>query len=244
VTLADSHCLDLLEQGLRRHPLDRALLLAAQADAAQAWPDLPLGVRDAQLVALRSNWFGPEFQAVLRCESCGEMLSATLDLRSLPPAPATSEIRVGEHRVRLPTTRDLAALADPAGTLPQDDADAAARRLLQRLAEPAGDRPASAVSSSHAVDIEAALEAADPLAHVEVELVCERCGHRHNRALDIAACLWDDVQAQGERVLAEVDALASAYGWTEGEILAMPATRRRLYLERLARRGSSARRAS
>lgn len=244
MTLADTRCLDLLEQGLMRHPLDRALLLAAQADAAQPWADLPLGVRDAQLVALRSNWFGNEFQTVLRCESCGEMLSATLDLRNLPPAPATNEIHVGEYSVRLPTTRDLAALAEPAGTLPQDGADAAALCLLQRLTEPAADSPASPVSHSNAVDIEAALEAADPLAHVEVDLVCEHCSHRHTRALDIAACLWDDVQAQGERVLAEVDALASAYGWTEGEILSMPTTRRRLYLERLARRGLTARRAS
>jgi hypothetical protein len=238
VTLADARCLDLLEQGLARHPLDRALLLAAQADASQPWADVPLGVRDAQLVALRSAWFGPEFQTVLRCESCGEMLSATLDLRSLPPAPATCEVRVGGQCVRLPTTRDLAALAERAGALSEDDAAAAALCLLKRLTDPTPDEPDTAHAGAVAMDaaLDAALEAADPLAHVEVELTCERCGHRHARALDIAACLWDDVQAQGERVLAEVDALASAYGWNEGEILSMPSTRRRLYMERLARR--------
>ena len=235
MTLADAHCLDLLEQGALRHPLDRALLLAAQADAAQPWADLPLGVRDAQLVALRCAWFGPEFSTVLRCEACGEMLSATLDLRSLPPAPATHALCLGGLQVRLPTTRDLAALVQGAGPALQDDTEAATH-LLARLTQ---GEPAAATA---AADIEAALETADPLAHVEIELVCERCGHRHTRALDVAECLWDDVQAQAEGVLAEVDALAAAYGWTEREILAMPATRRRLYLQRLAQRGAFGRR--
>jgi hypothetical protein len=51
MALPDPHCLALYEQGLTRHPIDRALLLAATADGAD-WADRPLGERDAQLIAL------------------------------------------------------------------------------------------------------------------------------------------------------------------------------------------------
>lgn len=242
--LSEDQCLSLLEQGAARHPLDRALLLAAQAGHAEPWADVPLGVRDAQLAALRTVWFGPELQVMLRCPACGEMLSAAIDLRALPAAPAANEVRLQGRAWRLPTTRDLAAVVaspDDAADDEEDNEairDRAARRLLSRLAidAQADARPSDAAPDLQA--IESALDAADPLAHLEIEFGCERCGHRHARPLDIAACLWDDVAARAEQLLGEVHALACAYGWTQGEILGLSAARRQLYLERLQRVGA------
>ncbi|MBC7992310.1 MAG: hypothetical protein H7Z15_03590, partial [Rhizobacter sp.] len=56
--LSDNECLALVERGTPRHPLDRALLLAAVAEPGVAWADRSLGLRDACLMRLRSAWFG------------------------------------------------------------------------------------------------------------------------------------------------------------------------------------------
>jgi hypothetical protein len=42
---------------------------------------------------------------------------------------------------------------------------------------------------------------------------------------------WSEISAEARRLLLEVHNLASAYGWSESDILSMSALRRRYYLE-------------
>jgi len=51
----------------------------------------------------------------------------------------------------------------------------------------------------------------------------------------VTGLLTDRVADQAQRVFLDVADLASAYGWSEPQILALPEPRRRAYLE-LARR--------
>jgi hypothetical protein len=81
--------------------------------------------------------------------------------------------------------------------------------------------------------IEDALAAADPRAGVQLALTCPACAHEWLLRFDAISFLWSDVTAGAERVLADVDALARAYGWSESEILAMSARRRAMYVERI-----------
>jgi hypothetical protein len=223
--LSDDRCLALWERGAARHPLDRALLLAAEAAPEADWADRPLGARDAALLALRCEWFGAAFEAQVGCPACGEALAFTLDLRAFAqPAPREEiSVAVGTSRFRRPTSRDLATLVEAAGV------DEAAQALLERLALD-GVRAWSAEERSA---IEAALDAADPLAHVTLDLACAHCAHRWPAPLDIGSSLWDEVAARAEQLLDEVHALAGAYGWSEPEILALPPARRRRYIERV-----------
>jgi hypothetical protein len=48
---------------------------------------------------------------------------------------------------------------------------------------------------------------------------------------DMPAYFWSEIQMGARRLLQEVHALASAYGWRESEILMLSAARRRAYLE-------------
>ncbi len=222
----DSDCLLLAERGATRHPLDRALLLAAVAQPEIDWADRPLGARDVCLIALRCAWFGPSFDAVLACKACGELLSLQVDLRRFaePASESDSPVNVQGLRFRRPTTRDLAAIT---GRLDVDDA---AEALLQRLAldgVPAG------WSSDERAEVEAALDAADPLAHLTLDVSCEHCGHGFAAPLDIATALWEELAAHTARVIDDVHLLATAYGWTEPQILAMSPARRGLYKQRL-----------
>jgi hypothetical protein len=72
---------------------------------------------------------------------------------------------------------------------------------------------------------------ADPMAEILMDLTCPECGHRSNKALDLVAFLWSEIEARAKRLLWEIHALASAYGWPERDILALSDHRRRLYLE-------------
>jgi hypothetical protein len=53
---------------------------------------------------------------------------------------------------------------------------------------------------------------------------------RSTAQLDAGVLLWDEIDARARALLAEVHTLASAYGWSEGEILSLGAARRASYL--------------
>lgn len=77
----------------------------------------------------------------------------------------------------------------------------------------------------------AAAEDADPGAELTLEIACPECGAATPAELDIAAYLWTELDAWARDLLLDVHLLASAYGWSEPEILALSPLRRRYYLE-------------
>lgn len=219
------------ELGRGRHPIDRAVLLHALAEPdadPNALADQPLGRRNRAVLALRTATFGRQLPAWLDCPACGERLELSLDSATLEAlaAPADGPVEVAGLRFRLPTSRDLAAVAG------DTSADAAALHLLEHCLIAAPDAPTPALSTL----IEAAsdaLEQADPWADPSFDSTCGACGHSWDVRLDIAAFLWDELDARARRLLDEVHLLASAYGWPEADILALSEPRRAAYLQRV-----------
>ncbi|MFE6990250.1 hypothetical protein ACFVFN_19020, partial [Streptomyces pharetrae] len=76
-----------------------------------------------------------------------------------------------------------------------------------------------------------AAEAADPAADVTLNVACPECGRATRAELDIASYLWTELDAWARDLLLDVHLLATAYGWSEPEILALSPLRRRYYLE-------------
>jgi len=76
-----------------------------------------------------------------------------------------------------------------------------------------------------------ALDAADPLLAPAIALTCAACGFDWRLLVDPAALLWHAVDAGARSLAADVADLARAFGWSEVEVVALPASRRRLYLE-------------
>lgn len=229
---------------------DLALVEAwAEAQRAPAWqrparllaalgalPDdgaapLPLGVVGAAaLRAARAAWPGP-LEAHAPCRACGEPLAVELPAEAIlalaPDAGATAEVACDGYRLtlRAPAAEDLAAVADA------PDAEAAARRLLLRCtlaAEPPllADPPPALLEAA-----EAAIEALDPLAALSLAVACPSCGTAQEPEADLGAWGLALLEARVRRLFGEVHRLASAYGWTEREILALGPARRRAYLE-------------
>jgi hypothetical protein len=229
---AAARLIDAWDSGLVQHPVDRALTIAGcYTDLdRRALAALSIGERDALLLEIRRLVAGDRLCGICRCEACGEGNEFDLDAAVLP-RPAAPPDRVvtamvgGRNlRVRLPNSFDLAAVVDA------PDDDAATRAIVERclLDEvPIDDHVVGAVDR--------AMEAAEGVAAVAVNFACSACGAANRAPLDIASFLWVELAERIARVVDDVDILASAYGWSEADILAMPERRRALYVERVRR---------
>jgi hypothetical protein len=223
--------LAIWEQGCTRHAIDRALLLFAAACPELPFDrlaDRPLGERNAALFGLRQSMFGSKMCAYIDCPACAERMQLELHTEMFVPpagaADASDEFEAAGFRFRRPTSRDLCAI------VPRADEQSAAAQLLERccVARPEGASPE--VLHGLIETIEARLESLDPCADIRLRLVCDNCQHQWAAPFDIAAVLWDEVEARARGLLDVVHALALAYGWSERDILALGESRRTAYL--------------
>lgn len=69
------------------------------------------------------------------------------------------------------------------------------------------------------------------MADARVAGACAGCGNPWEVAFDAASFFAAELGVQARRSLSEVATLARAFGWSEAAILALPAARRRAYLD-------------
>ena len=225
--------LDVWDAGHALPPVLRALALLtfARPDLSpESASELPIGRRDAELLTLRERLFGPHVVAWARCAACTERfeLSFTVsDIRVAPADEPTMLLRRGDYavRVRAANSADLMAVVTERALVARCTLEAR-RGGVDVLADELPDDIAVALAD--------AMGLADPQADVRVMTVCPACGHEGEAQLDVAAFLWREVDAWAARTLDEVHTLASAYGWSEREILSMSAARRRRYVAMIA----------
>lgn len=238
--LSAAAILDLWERGAARHPVERDLLTLAAASPGASVAELAqlsIGQRDALLLAVRERTFGPRLAGFARCPSCDSPLEFNLRVADLTngagaACPATELTEQADGitvRFRLPTSLDLLSLASDRAP------GAAGQRLLERcVLEVDGTAPHDAqqrLPDTLRRRIAERMAAADPLAEILFDLACPDCGERWQQLFDPGAFLWAELAARARRLLAEVHALARAYGWREADILALSSQRRRWYLE-------------
>jgi hypothetical protein len=222
----------------------QALMLLAVASPDASGEDLAklsVGQCDGRLLALRVALFGSRLIGLTACSQCGQQLELNIDAADIrtdaePPAQERLMVNSGDYQAhfRLPNSEDLAAIADDGET----DEAAIIHRLFSRcLFEVRRNGRKQRLDSSHSLPpalieaIAAEMEKADPQANVQLSLNCADCGHQWLSAFDIGSFLWSEIDSWARRVLGEVCALASAFGWREADILAMSAQRRQLYLQ-------------
>lgn len=237
--LSAAELLTVRERGAGGSPAQRALLLLTAA-----CDDLPpesvrqfcAGERDARLLDLHERVFGATVPCLAECPACRE--SVEWDLRSESLRLAGPETENGEHHLtfqefemsfRLPTAGDLAAIdgrADPAANR---------RQLLRACIHQArrdGEQISNAELPAEAVAaLSQRMAELDPQADLQFNLHCPQCAHEWIEPFDIGAFFWTELQAAAGRLLREVHELASAYGWSETDILALSPQRRQAYLE-------------
>ncbi len=232
-TLSPPELLEMWEQGGRQHPLDRALTLLAAAcpeTSREELSRLSIGERDRLLLALRRQVFGPRLEVFAECPRCRAEMEFAMNvdniLAGVPDqsgAERSLEMEGLNISFRLPSSLDLAAVA---GLGPVEAHD----RLLERCVLSVA-RGGKAVDGRLLEDVVAKLAErmgeSEPLSEMQISLQCVACGHRWTLLLDVLTYLWDELGLEARRLLGQVHALAQSYGWSETEILAMTAWRRR-----------------
>lgn len=242
-SLSASELLRLWERGLPQHGVERALTLLGATnpeESPEALARLSIGARDARLLRLRERTFGPQLMSIAVCPQCSERLEFNLSVEEIMARSENGEqarfsLSVGNYEVefRLPDSLDLLSIASGA------DINRAERLLLARcLLSTRQDGAEKTFDELPAEVIEAVVDEmgrVNPQSDVQLALNCPQCGHLWQLAFDIVSFFWSELNAWAQRVLREVHALASAYGWREEEILALSAWRRQVYLGMIGR---------
>lgn len=212
-----------------RADLVTGLLAGCSADGdTETWWAQPLGVRIAALLRLLQCSLGGEsLDLAIRCgqADCGEGFEISLPYAALQP-PLTRAVACElpgrrEVNLRLATGDDLRRWRE-AGA---ESGEAALGLMIRSLL----------VSGEAGVDDEPALADAiaahDPLVDFHVSCRCPGCGAEQALAIDLEAQALSRFAALQRVLLREVHLFASHYGWTEPEVLAVPAQRRARYRE-------------
>ncbi len=244
-SLNATEMLDVWEHGLNQPNLQRGLILLAAA-SPELDPDavakLSIGVRDTRLLQLREWMFGSNLNNTALCPQCGERVEWEGNTRDFIKHALVEDDAVEEYdlemdnyhvRFRLPNSLDMVSIM---GLAESDNSNAnnklATQALLERCiitnesSSNVGDLPDNVLDA-----LSGKIEALDPLAVISTTLTCPECSHQWVSLFDIASFLWAEINAWAERTLLTIKQLASAFGWTESEILGLSPFRRQLYLE-------------
>lgn len=223
-------------------PVDCALALVHLSDSVgpEDAAALPLGARDRLLLELRARIFGDTLTMSCECVACGAPLElnsqASALLNSSAPIAGGAEaaelqfedLRV---RVRLPNSRDLAfALAQ---TAPESAHRALMARCIVSLQRGSAPIDCDDLEDRERTRIAEYIGELDPLAEIAFRPECPECGESFRAYLDVGQFLWAELEQKARALLDQIHVLATAYGWTEREILQLSALRRSAYAARI-----------
>ena len=231
--------LDIWDAGRIASPSRRSLLLlsAFLPEEREVLANRPLGELNARLLRLRTQLFGPTLHCLASCPKCSGPVETAFGIEKLlshavEPIAEENIIHSLTHDdckidFRLPTAADLLAIVPRLG-------GQAAGELRDRLIDKSlrngecisiGELPGEALEA-----IERQIAELDPLAHIELNLTCPDCRSDWLEVLHVIDFLWLEIGNLVKRILFEVARIASAFGWSEREILALTPERRRSYL--------------
>jgi hypothetical protein len=229
--------LDLDFSGSDRLDLVTRVLAACSAQAIDArglW-SLTLAERIGALVHIVVQTEGGDSIALmLRCPHCAEALEFAVPgavlLEEAQRSRAEPDIEVAldasrSLRLRRPTGADQRAWRAAAYRSEEEAAEA----ILRSLVVSAGAARA-ALFAGDLQHVSDAMEAFDPLASFQVTTICPSCAAEATVPVDLEAILLMRLRAHQNQLLAQVHRLAAAYGWTEEQVLTIPAHRREQYL--------------
>ena len=186
--------------------------------------NLTIGERDQLLIKAYQAMFGSEIEVFSSCSACSCELELLVDLNELLVVDyeADTNLKFELHGKQL--------LLEPirVGDLKQVKRIGNEKWLDEKLTQ--GRIAPKLITQEDRNEYAARLSELDPQADICLEFECVECQFSWIDPFDIASQLWLRFDATCKRLLAAVHSLASAYGWTETEVLAMSPWRREVYL--------------
>ncbi len=220
----------------RAPPVERAVAVAARAaPRTRASTEWTVGRRDALLLDVHAAAFGGAIELVTDCPACGEALELSLAPSTTCAARAATRRRA---RARRPGERRAARLPAAVERRP-----ARGRRASTTSRRRGGRSPSAASACEPRRRAGASCRRAPSRRSPRASPSSTRrptsssrwrapsAGTRGRRRSTSPTTCGARLDARARSLVAEVAALAAAFGWTEGEILGLPADRRRLYLD-------------
>jgi hypothetical protein len=175
---------------------------------------------------------GAALEGRVKCTHCGVdnefTLPADAILASPAPAPdAQVRIRSGGQALsfRLPRMADIEAASRQAGI-------GEIRRAVLERCRIEGDP--GLLTDAAAERLGEKFEASDPAANIVVNIACSGCRASLAASVDLATFVARDLDRMVDELYREIHTIASAYGWDEPTILALPRECRRRYLTMIA----------
>lgn len=238
--LTDAELLAVWDQGAHRSLVERAVLLlqaAGTGDDPQNPAQLSIGDRDARLLQLREWMFGSRLQNIADCPACGERMEWVNEVSDLRSATGNTlldpyfslQVDAFTIRFRLPNSYDVSRASSEAAYR-SNPRKLLTDCILDAQKEASGyqahDLPDEVLDK---LSQQMALE--DPQADVKMNVCCPACSYTWDLQFDIVHYLWTEIHNRAIHILQDVVALASAFGWSEPQILQLSPRRRRLYLD-------------
>lgn len=231
--------LELWEKGLGCSQSERALILLngfSHSSPRSDFMSLPLGERDEHLMRVRTKLFGPEVQSVTTCPKCRESIEHKFSILDICGTHVTTpndslilQVKDWVIQFRCPTTRDL--LGFEHGATPQMARQLILEKCIERAEKNSEQVPVDRIPKEVIESIEQHMEENDPHADRQISVQCPTCHHVYTVDFDITSFFWKEVERYALILLRKVHILATAYGWSEREILTMSPARRDMYLE-------------
>lgn len=200
-----------------------AAFLDRLIEPALATGDLAASDRDMLLAMLHRGLWGDRIVSTLDCAACETPYDIDFNLSTLQAS--------------------LAAVREPTVAIgSREIADGDGQRYLlptaveETAAAIAGDGESLAAAIAPRIPfatLNLRLEALAPIIDVDLDASCAECGHRSAVRFDIQTFTLQRLLDERESLLAEVHAIASAYGWSLEEILTLPRVTRRQFADRL-----------
>jgi hypothetical protein len=206
--------------------------------------EMTIGDRVAILLHLRKISFGNVAQLETRCLACQESIASDLDISELvkhaqvQPEVEYYNIKFEEYSVwaRLPCGRDQGSIVqveDHASDATTSNLDHARQIVKMCVTRSIPDLPED-LPNDLVQKISTKLEVLDPLANISLNMICPFCSHSFKMPFFVEHFLFQEIMMRQQQLEQEIHWLAFYYHWNENEILSLPITRRKRYVELIA----------
>ena len=234
----DKLIVEIWGKSYNQHYLESALTILYSVFPQKSKKDfarMDIGIRNFFLYQIREKLFGKNINFLISCPNCGEKLESEFELQNEISFDKNSEAELFEFlsegyniKYRLPNSFDLASASIC------KDVNSAREKILNCCINESyqgNDQiPPSKLPEEIILELSEEMSDKNPYSETLLNLTCQACKHTWTTVLDIALFLFKEIDFYAQNILRDIHLLASAYHWSEEEIINMNVNRKNWYI--------------